>query len=205
MTRFSFLVLVLLLAASAVAASSAQESQPAPLAADSERPMSIFNDKVRRFKFELEEIPVTAETAGDFMASYQGHNRPAIIGAYADGDTNSLVVICAPEAEEAVRLHLAGWTVNYWGLTSPSLKVKKRGLEFRRRTLLAEMAELDVALIEAAAEAEAEAAKIVQLQARLAAFKDQLSIVERQIATVNGYIERQQTSTLSSAQASVTP
>jgi hypothetical protein len=71
------------------------------------------------------------------------------------------------------------------------------------------MAELDVALIEAAAtaeaKAEAEAAKIVQLQARLTAFKDQLSIVERQIATVNGYIERQQTSTLSSAQASVTP
>jgi len=205
MIRFSNLIVVLAIAALTAAAASSQERDPPakgtrPAAQSvAERPMSIFNDKVRRFKFELEDTVVTAETAEDFMISYQGRNRPAIIGAYADGETNSLVVLCAPEAEEAVRLHLASRIIDQVGLGLSSLKVKKRGLESRRRTLLAEMAELEVALVEA------DAAKAEQLKVRLEAFTDQLSIVERQIAIVNRYIERQQDPSLSSGQAGVTP
>jgi hypothetical protein len=199
MMRFSTFVVALALAALTAAAASSQERNPAAAqAADSERPMSIFNDKVRRFKFELEDTVVTAETAEEFMISYQGRNRPPIIGAYADGETNSLVVLCAPEAEEAVRLHLASRIIDQVGLgLSSSLKVKLRGLESRRRTLLAEMAELDVALVEA------DEGKAEQLQVRLAKFKDLLSVVERQIAIVNRYIERQQDPAVSSAQAGV--
>jgi hypothetical protein len=194
MMRFSTLAIVLAVAALATTSSSSQEAKPASErpqpAANSERPMSIFNDKVRRFKFDLEETCVTAETVEDFLISYRASKQPAIIGAYADAETNSLVVISAPEAEEAVRVHLATWIVDRQGLASSSLKVKKRELEFRRRALLGEMAELDVLLVEA------DAAKAEQLQARLAIFKTQLSVVEQQIGIVNRYIERQGEATI---------
>lgn len=199
MIRFSTLALVLVVAAFAVPSASAQQPMPPAAAqlADAERPMSIFNDKVRRFKFELEETLVTAELAEDFMISYQGRKQPAIIGAYADAETNSLVVISSPEAEEAVRVHLAGWMVSRQGLSTPPLKVQKRALEFRRRVLLEGMADLEVALVAV------DNAKAEQLQVRLATFKAELSVVERQIDVVNRYIERQHETPGSNAKSAV--
>jgi hypothetical protein len=199
MRRFSILALVLLAAAFAASLSSSQERDRVPpaaaQAADAERPMSIFNDKVRRFKFELEETLVTAEVAENFMLSYQGRKQPAIIGAYADAETNALVVISAPEAEEAIRVHLATWMVDRQGLSTPPLKVQKRTLEFRRKNVLEEMAQLEVQGVGV------DQAKAEQLHARLAIFKAQLDVVERQIEIVQRYTALQNDAPAASAKS----
>lgn len=148
-----------------------------------QQPMSVFNDKVRRFRFCLEDTPVTAETAQEFMVKYQGRDQTEIIGAYADPVTNSLVVVGPPEAEQAIRTTLAKWIVDRQGLSPAPLEARRRGLEFRRQELLGEMADLEIQLVPAEGKAE-------QLKSRLQAFEDELRVVERQMEVVSRYIER---------------
>jgi len=192
MMRFSILAVVLVVMAVAANPASSQQrgqssygAQPAAgQIADAERPMSIFNEQVRRFRFELEDTLVTSETAEGFMINHKARNQPEIIGAYPDSETNSLVVIGPPEAEHAIRVTLATWIVERQGLSPPPLKVQKRALEFRRKEVLQEMAALDIQSVGA------ESNKAAQLQARLQTFKDELNVVERKIEVVNRYIER---------------
>jgi beta-lactamase regulating signal transducer with metallopeptidase domain len=75
---------------------------------------SIYNDKLKRFKFRLEKVEVhTAETAKAFCSLYrdgeQATGRPKLIGAWGDPLTNSIVVIGPPEADQAIRETLAEW------------------------------------------------------------------------------------------------
>jgi hypothetical protein len=149
-----------------------------------ERPMSIFNDRVRRFRFELEETLVTAETVEGFMRHHQARNQPEIIGAYADSATNSLVVVGPPEAEEAIRITLAKWIVDRQGVSPPPLTVQQRTLQFRRKELLREMAQLEVQMVGQ------EGQKAEQLQARLQSMEAELSVVEEQIQVVGRYLRR---------------
>lgn len=149
-----------------------------------QQPMSVFNDKVRRFRFCLENTPVTAETAQEFMVKYQGRNQTEIIGAYADTVTNSLVVVGPPEAEHAIRVTLAKWIVDRQGLSPAPLQARRRGLEFRRQELLGEMADLEIQLVAA------DGSKAEQLQVLLQTFEDELRVVERQMEVVSRYVER---------------
>src|SRR5688500_9379991 len=150
MSRFLTVALLLMFAAALVSQVAAQErgqvSTPQPLTKDlqTEAPMSIFNDKVRRFRFELDAILITAETAEEFVVRHQARNKPPIIGAYADSETNSLVVIGPPEAEQPVRETLASWLVDHQAGGRSTLAVQKRTLEFRRTELLCIMAGLEV-------------------------------------------------------------
>lgn len=64
--------------------------------ADAEPPMSIFNDQLRQFKFRLDHTVVTPEVAHAFMQHYSHARNPEIIGAYADRESDSLVVIGPP-------------------------------------------------------------------------------------------------------------
>lgn len=154
MKRFYTHTLLLLVAA--VVVNRAVSQEPSPVATvqstdsntDSEQPMSVFNDEVRRFRFELEEMLITAETAEQFMLLHQARNEPSIIGAYADSETNSLVVVGPPDAEQPIRETLAKWIVDRQGVSPPPLNVQKRRLEFRRRKLLREMADLEIHLLE---------------------------------------------------------
>ncbi len=189
--RFPILAAVLL--AGYVVTSPCLSQDRAPKAVDqpraaeqdaSEQPMSVFNDKVRRFRFCLENTPVTAETAEEFMVKYQGREQTEIIGAYADTETNSLVVVGPPEAEHAIRVTLARWIVDRQGLSPAPLEARRRELDFRRQELLGEMADLEIQLVAA------EESKAEQLKSRLQFFEDELRVVERQMEVVNRYIER---------------
>ena len=149
-----------------------------------ERPMSVFNDKVRRFRFCLENTPVTAETAEEFMVKYEGRDQTEIIGAYADTVTNSLVVVGPPEAEHAIRVTLAKWIVDRQGLRPAPIESRGRGLQSRRQELLGLMADLEIQLVAA------EMSKAEQLKVRLQMFEEELRVVERQMEVVTRYIER---------------
>jgi hypothetical protein len=151
--------------------------------------MSIFNDELRRFQFQIEHTFVTNGFALAFMQRYSGSGNPAIIGAYADAKTNSLVVIGPPEAESAIRKSLAIWMVETLDVINQSLEVQKRELLDERKTWLAEMANIEVGLVDAAERKGEQAAN--ELQARLESFEKELQITERKIEIVNKYIQRQ--------------
>jgi hypothetical protein len=102
--------------------------------ANAELSVSIFNDKLRRFKFRLEHTDVvTVEEAAAFMERYSSRDNPAIIGAYADPDANLLVVIGPPEAEQAIRNDLATAIIELQGIPgipgNGNLKIQKRTLQ----------------------------------------------------------------------------
>ena len=101
-------------AADAQGQASPASAREGATAAKSDAPESIFNGQVRRYRFALEGRVVTADTAEAFMVRYQGRGkeRPRIIGAYADDEQNALVVVAAPEAEQAIRDNLAEWIVD---------------------------------------------------------------------------------------------
>jgi hypothetical protein len=154
----------------------------------SESPMSIFNEEIRRFKFQIEHTLVTNEVAQAFMVRYSNPENPDIIGAYADTNTNSLVVIGPPESEPAIRKSLATWMVETLEFVNPSLEVQKRQLQEERKTLLSEMAQIEVGMVDVAERKGEQAAK--ELQDRLDAFEKELLITERKIEIVNKYMKR---------------
>jgi hypothetical protein len=156
----------------------------AGLSLDDESPMSVFNEDVRRFRFDLEGALVTAETAHAFMQLYKGHDYPEIIGAYPDAETNSLVVVGPPDAEYSIRLTLANWMVEQGGASPQPLSMQRRVLTHRRRDLLCEMADLEVQMVFAANE------KADDIQARLEMLEDEVGRVERQIEVVDRYSQR---------------
>jgi hypothetical protein len=139
---------------------------------------------VRQFKFRLDGVLVTAETAQNFMVLHEQRNEHPIIGAYADSETNALVVVGPPECEQEVRTTLATWTVATQGFSPAPLKVQMRRLVFQRTELLREMAALEIGMV--AAEGE-QAAK---MRERLASFEGELTVVEKQIEVVDRYAER---------------
>jgi hypothetical protein len=171
------------LAYSQFGGASGGSAQPG-FAFDDESPMSVFNEDVRRFRFDLEGTLVTAETAEAFMQMYKGHDYPEIIGAYADGATDSLVVVGPPEAEHAIRVTLATWIVEQGGASPQPLSIQRRVLTHRRMDLLFEMADLEVRLVGSPSE------KADEIRVRLQLLEDELSGVETQIEVIDRYIER---------------
>jgi hypothetical protein len=157
---------------------------------NAELPTSIFNDKIRRFKFRLEHLPVTRETAEAFSLRFSRPNNPRIIGAYADAETNSLVVVGPPEAEQAIRENLAEWIVETHVSGTPPLEIQKRVLEYRRKELLAELASIEVYQLKAGNGGNNQAKGKKEIDSRLQSFEDELRLVERQIVVVNKYLDR---------------
>jgi hypothetical protein len=161
-----------------------------PHEADAGNPVSIFNDQVRRFKFLLEHDVATVDTAEAFMHRYQRPDNPPIIGAYPDTETNSLVVIGPPEAEQAIRESLAQAIVDAQGQGSAMpLTMQLRILQHERTGLLEQMAELEVQEV-AAAEEENGPSKAKQLADRRQMFEAKLKIAEQQIRIVRKYMAR---------------
>ncbi len=154
----------------------------------SESPMPIFNEEIRRFIFQIEHTLVTSEVAQAFMVRYSNPENPDIIGAYADTKTNSLVVIGPPEAEAAIRKSLAVWMVETQAFVNPSLEVQKRQLQEERKTLLSEMAQIEVSLVDTTERKGEQAAK--KLQDHLAELENELRITERKIEVVIKYMKR---------------
>lgn len=69
----------------------------------------IYNDRLQRFKFQLERIEITdgLEFAEHFWFAYKGRGNPPIMGVWGDPRTNSLVVVAPPDADQAIRNTLA--------------------------------------------------------------------------------------------------
>jgi hypothetical protein len=159
-------------------------------AADAEPGASIFNGELKRFKFALEDLAVTAETAEEFMVRYQGSENPRILGAFPDTKTNSLFVIGPPEAEQAIRVTLAESIVIAQGYVgAPSLDVELRRLQQERKRKLLDMAFLEIEEVAAAA-GENGPQKAKQLADRRQLIEDELKITEQQIRIVRKYMAR---------------
>lgn len=159
-------------------------------ASDTEPGISIFNDQLRRFKFLLEREVVTLETVEEFLVHYRRPENPPILGAYPDADTNSLVVIGPPEAEQAIRECLAQRIVDVNGMKgAPPLAMQLRGLQHERTERLELLADMEVQELAAAA-AENGPAKVKQLADRRKLFEAELNVVEQQIRVVRKYMSR---------------
>ena len=196
MNYSSFLVALSWLLVSAILSAPAKSQEPDRVGEDrsparkehvapAESPMSIFNERLRQFKFLLAHNVATPETAEAFMNRYNRPDNPPIIGAYADAETNSLLVVGPPEAEQAIRENLASWIVESQGIAAARpLPMQLRRLRHERRDLLRRMAEAELE------QAEPSLAENEQLASRLEALKAELQIVEKQIGVVRKYVER---------------
>ena len=184
----AWLVAVLLVqAALAQGPTSRSSANMGAAAAKPEVPESIFNGKVRRFRFDLEGMPVTADTAEEFVVRYRGRDRerPPILGAYADGDCNALVVVAPPESEQAIRESLAEWIVASRGIDGPpSLKLQRRELEFRWRERLTVIAGVDLELVKLTGD------RGQQMRERLRLLEEELTTLEKQLQVIDRYIAR---------------
>lgn len=162
------------------------KKQKAKKALDAEPTMSVFGDKVRCFRFQFEKESVSYRMAEAFMVRYNGDDEnPEIIGAYPDLEKNILCIVGPPEAEHAIRVNLATWIVQSQGLGSTSLKAQRRALEFQRKDLLSEMAELEITAIGTAEE------KAVQVNARARSFAEALETTEKQLEVIERYLSRE--------------
>lgn len=122
---------------------------------------SIYNDKLKRFKFRLEKIPVRShETAEAFFKTYnrrrkdndgKSGDRPKLIGAWGDPVTNSIVIIGPPEAEQAIREILAEWESELVGVPGggfeDTLEIREVYLKRERRGLLHEIALIELEIV----------------------------------------------------------
>lgn len=150
-----------------------------------EPPYSIFNDKICRFRFDFEHGAVSHEAVAAFLVRYDNGERPPIVGAYSDARTNSLIVVAKPEAEQSIREALVeGMIQSYYGETS--LLMTRRQLASRHEELITEMAQLEIASIDAEDKASASA----QLQDRLKVCDAELLVIEKKIAVVDKYMQR---------------
>lgn len=164
---------------------SSYTSQPqAASAVVQESAFSIFNDKIRRYRFDFNNGPVTHEAVEAFKARYDNGQRPAIYGAYADPKTNSLIVVAKPEAEEAIRECLAENMMTQW-LGDYSLLMTQRELRHRRADMLTEMAHLEIALVDASSDE-----KAAPIKARLHEFEGELQNIEKKLQLVKKYLNQ---------------
>ncbi|MDP6446526.1 MAG: sigma-70 family RNA polymerase sigma factor [Pirellulaceae bacterium] len=152
----------------------------------------IYNEQLRRFKFHLEVMDVTAEMGEHFALVYKRPDNPEIVGAFPDPRTNSIVVIGPPEAEDAIRSTLARWQMESLGLMAPnSLESSYEFLAQDRRRKIVTIAELEMEIAELDESPEEQAkAKLEVARQRLAIFETELRVVERQMGVVVRNIKR---------------
>ena len=167
-----------------------QTATAAKASGEDVKPMSIFNDEVRLFKFRIEGTPATVEEAVAFMARYRTKGNPEIIGAYPDPDTNSLCIIGPPEAELAIRKTLARSIVEQGGIPGTSLTMQKRELRAFRKRLLDDIGALEIALVDAQTGINKKAADAEPYRNQKAALESELAVVERKLQIANQYLKR---------------
>jgi hypothetical protein len=159
-------------------------------AANSEEPMSIFNEEIRQFKFKMEHERVESGTGQFVMEHFSKYEIPGFIGAYPELHTNSVVFIAAPEAELAIRKALATRIIELSGIpvgVPMPLETQKEYLQKQRKEQLAELANLECELV-----GNEEEPKVVErYKLLLAESNKELEIIERKIQIVEKYIKRQ--------------
>ena len=155
---------------------------------NSDEPMSIYNEDLRKFKFKMEHELVGLETAQYVMESFRKEN-PGIIGIYPDVVTNSLVFIAAPEAEPAIRKALANRIIELQGIPDDfpaPLGTQKAYLQKQRVEQLARLARLECQFVGL----EDQPKVVERFELLMNEAEQELKIIERKIEVVNKYIKR---------------
>ncbi len=151
---------------------------------------SVYNERLKRFKFKLENIDVTeVETAQEFLVRIRRDESVNIIGAWGDPLTNSLVVIASPDAEQAIREELARWEAIYLGNRDRSLAVRREYLLREREEYLEMIAEIKLAIVDE--EAAKEQRKVNELNKKLKYFSDNLQTVDRKLEIIDELVGHQ--------------
>ena len=165
---------------------------------------SIYNDRLKRFKFRLEKIPVrTAETAKAFWHMYSSGDsddeasskRPKLIGAWGDPLTNSIVIIGPPEAEQAIRETLAEWESAVVGVSDAddTLEIRRVYLQRERRGLLREIALLEVEIVSLNEITDRPAVRDEKLKLfteRVRSLEQELHVIDRKLEVIEKNIRR---------------
>lgn len=158
-------------------------------AANSEEPMSIFNEEIRAFKFKMEHELVEPETGRAIMEYLSKYEIPGFIGAYPELHTNSVVFIAAPEAEPAIRKALATRIIEHLGIPlglPMPLETQKQYLQKQRKDKLAELAEWECDLVGNEENPQA----VERYQLLLDEARKELNIIERKIQIVEKYMKQ---------------
>jgi len=155
----------------------------------------IYNDRLKRFKFRLEKMPVTsaAEGAQTFWNHYKRRGHPPITGVWGDARTNSLVVVGPPEAEQPIRDTIAemeGATIGIDLQDDESLEAQQRQLQSQRTLGFERVARLKLEIIEAQAREKPDADQLQELDRTLAAETARLETIERKLKVISDSIER---------------
>ena len=155
----------------------------------------IYNDKIRRFKFRLENIQVSLEKAEEFWVRYTGRrNNPKIIGVWNDTRANSLVIVGPPEAEQAIRDELAQWEADSFGTNTDreeTLEDRQVSFERERTYLIEKMADAELKMIEADSKSgKAAQEETEELKGLLNSLADELKTVDRKLEVINAGIQR---------------
>lgn len=155
---------------------------------NSDEPMSIYNEDLRKFKFKMEHEQVDLQTALYVMESFRNEN-PGIIGIYPDRLTNSLVFIAAPEAEPAIRKALATRIIELQGIPDDfpaPLETQKALLQKQRVEQLARLASLECQFVGL----EDQPKVMERFELLMNEAEQELKIIERKIEIINKYIKR---------------
>jgi serine/threonine protein kinase len=157
----------------------------------------IYNDRLKRFKFRLDRIPVTGtvETAQEFWIQYRHRGNPPITGVWGDPRTNSLIIVGPPDAEQPIRDTIAAWEGAQLGIDldeDDSLEGQSHQYQNQRRTLLETIAQRRIELIDARSRSNPNSQQIRELEQKLLSETTELEIAEQKLNVVRDGLERLQ-------------
>lgn len=156
----------------------------------------IYNDRLKRFKFRLEKIKVVsaAETAEMFWAYYRDRGNPWIKGVWGDPQTNSIVVVGPPEADQPIRETIAEWEGAQLGIDlteDDSLESQHRQLRRRHRYILARVTRLRLEMIDVAASSDNRGGdRLQELERQHLVETTELETTEQKIDIINNGLKR---------------
>jgi serine/threonine protein kinase len=166
---------------------------------------SIYNDRLKRFKFRMDRFAVTDEVqmAQTFLGEYR-HRRgnPPLTGVWGDPRTNSLIVVGPPEADQPIRQTIARMEGLILGidLEDDSLEAQYRQFQNERTRALEQIVHRRIEIIEAEAREKPDRDQIKKLNRQLETEAAGLDAVERKLKAVQDGIERLRQNEASSMQ-----
>lgn len=165
-----------------------------PLPFDEEPVRSIYGDDLRCFRFRLEGEVITHEYARAFMARYDDGKNPPIFGASPDREEHVLRVVAPPESEAAVRRTLATWFAELAGTGSldglAGFEIDRRSYKREMRSLIIDIGALELARVGLDEDDTRQREQIEQIDDRIIALEQELSIVEKKLAVIARVQER---------------
>ncbi len=158
---------------------------------------SIYNDRLKRFKFRLEKLAVTsaAEMAETFWIYYRHRGYPPLAGVWGDPRTNSLVIVGPPQADQPIRDTIAEMEGATIGIDLPGrdlLTAQYYEYQEWRAEGLEKVARGKLDLIDAEAREKPDPDNIAKLSRKLEAQTAELATIERKLKVIRESMDRLQ-------------